>query len=116
MLVVGRALLSPAQAAAAGRALPRASARSDRRADLRHHPGRWSTETGLATLLVEQNAKSALSIADTGVVHQPRARWWLTDQAAARCPRTTSCVMHSWGSEVPSWGSEAPVTVLPGAC
>ena len=66
MLVIGRALMAaPTMLLLDEPSLgPRAA---DRRPDLRPaaHPG---ADEGLTVLLVEQNARSALSIADTGVV------------------------------------------------
>jgi branched-chain amino acid transport system ATP-binding protein len=82
MLAVGRALMS-AQAADARRAQPGPGA-ADRARDLPHH--RALREEGVSILLVEQNARAALEVADHGYVLETGAtsrarrarptRWW----------------------------------------
>ena len=78
MLAMGRALMARAEGAAARRAVdgPRPDAR---RRDLRHHPRR-STPQGTTILLVEQNARMALQVADRGYVIET-GRILLTDSA-----------------------------------
>ena len=66
MLALGRALMARAAAADARRAVARP--RAARRArDLQHHRRRCAT-TGVSILLVEQNARAALQVADYGYV------------------------------------------------
>ena len=67
MLVLGRALMATPAAAAARRAVARARA-AGRRPDRRRCCATCASATGLTVLLVEQNARSALSVADRGVV------------------------------------------------
>ncbi len=67
MLVIGRALMASPERAAARRALPRPGA-ADRCPDLRPAGRSLVADEGLTVLLVEQNARSALSIAHRGVV------------------------------------------------
>ena len=54
-------------------------------------------ERGLAVLLVEQNARSALSIADTGIVLDLGRV--VADEDPGGLPKTPTCDTHTWASE-----------------
>ena len=67
MLALGRALVGAAPAAAARRAVAGPGA-AGHRPDHGSARASCATQTGLTVLLVEQNVRSALSVADQGVV------------------------------------------------
>ena len=94
---IGAGADQPTETAAARRTVARARATPGRRTSWRCCR-KLRDETGLTVLLVEQNARSALSVADRAVVLN-LGRKWSSTRRTASFATTTNSATPTWGSD-----------------